>query len=158
MGCGVGLTWVNPFLFAICDYSFASDMMMSVTVNGIRFPIAETMALTDAMRGEPIKQKIMTTNLIELAKECPNVIISISAKDLVTANEMLVAECAREMEQTIADNKNVTYLTSDKVMKMLSITSSTLWRWKKTGYLVPIVVGGQQRYKSTDIQSILENK
>lgn len=116
------------------------------------------MALTDAMRGIIKNYQNMNTNLVQLAKECPNVIISISAKDLMTANEMLVAECARELEQTIADNKNVTYLTSDKVMKMLSITSSTLWRWKKTGYLVPIVVGGQQRYRSTDIQRILESE
>lgn len=98
----------------------------------------------------------MTQNLIELAKQCPNVTISVSVKDLVSANEMLVAECVRELEKTITDSKTVTYLTSEKVMEILSVAPSTLWRWQKSGYLMPIVVGGQKRYKSTDIQRILE--
>lgn len=98
----------------------------------------------------------MQKSLIELARECPNVMISISASDLVTANEMLIAECKREMEKSIAESKSITYLTSEQVMGMLNVAPSTLWRWQKVGYLTPIVVGGQKRYRSTDIRKILE--
>ena len=49
-------------------------------------------------------------------------------------------------------------LTREMVMEKFNIVPSTLWRWAKSGYLVPINVGGQRRYKSTDVDEILEGK
>jgi predicted site-specific integrase-resolvase len=38
----------------------------------------------------------------------------------------------------------------------LGISETTLWRWNKIGYLVPINIGGKRRYKMSDVRRILE--
>ncbi len=47
-------------------------------------------------------------------------------------------------------------LTTEKAMELLSISKSTIWRWKQRGYLVPIRVGGNDRYRIQDIKKIME--
>lgn len=95
-------------------------------------------------------------DLLTIAKEAPGTIISIKAGDLVDANVRLIADAKRELEKEIADRDTVSFLTREMVMKQLNVAPSTLWRWKNNGYLVPINVGGQYRYKSSDINEILE--
>ena len=81
--------------------------------------------------------------------------ISISLADLMSANRKLVEDTKKELERDIAESNSISYLTQEMVIKKLNVTSTTLWRWRKAGYLVPINVGGQNRYKSTDIDKIL---
>ena len=97
-----------------------------------------------------------TLDLIEIAKHCPGLKVEISIGDLIEANTLLIAEVKRELEQTIADEKAETYLSREKVMEILDIASTTLWRWQKLNYLVPIMVGGKRRYRKSDIMKILE--
>ena len=97
-----------------------------------------------------------TLDLIKLSKECPGLKVEISIGDLIEANMLLIAEVKRELEQTIADEKAETYLSREKVMEILDIASTTLWRWQKLNYLVPIMVGGKRRYRKSDIMKILE--
>lgn len=47
-------------------------------------------------------------------------------------------------------------LTPDQAADTLQISKVTLWRWEKQGYLVPVSIGGKKRYKSRDIQRIIE--
>lgn len=82
--------------------------------------------------------------------------VTITAGDLVKANSQLVTDAKRELTEEISRKESVTYLTREMVVNKLNVDPSTLWRWKKRGYLVPINVGGQLRYKSTDIDKILE--
>ena len=82
--------------------------------------------------------------------------VTITAGDLVKANSQFIADVKRELTEEISRKESVTYLTREMVVKKLNVYPSTLWRWKKRGYLVPINVGGQLRYKSTDIDKILE--
>ena len=98
----------------------------------------------------------MTTNLIEIAKQCPDLVVSIKLGELVEANTLLIAETKRELEQTIADQKAETYPSREKVMEILGVSSATLWRWQKLGYLVPLNVGGKRRYRMSDVKRILE--
>lgn len=103
-----------------------------------------------------IKTKSM--NIIEFATQCPDAIISIKIGDLVEANKQLIEQTRDALSKSIRDKEETRYLTRDMVMEMLNISSPTLWRWAKTGYLVPINFGGQRRYRSTDIDEILEGK
>lgn len=82
--------------------------------------------------------------------------VTITAGDLVKANSQFIADVKRELTEEISRKESITYLTREMVVKKLNVDPSTLWRWKKRGYLVPINVGGQLRYKSTDIDKILE--
>lgn len=98
----------------------------------------------------------MTQNLISLAKECPGLQVTITLSDLIEANTALIADTKRELEQLITDQNAETYPSRDKVMEMLDVSQSTLWRWQKAGYLVPLNVGGKRRYKMSDVRRILK--
>lgn len=98
------------------------------------------------------------SNLIKLAKECPNLQITITLGELIEANRQLIAETTQELEQLIADKNAETYPTRDKVMEMLGVCEATLWRWAKNGYLVPLNVGGRRRYRMSDVKRIIEGE
>lgn len=95
-------------------------------------------------------------DFIKLSKECPGLVVSIRLEDLVRANNQLIEDTRRELEREVAESNAVTFLTRDQVMAKLNVVPSTLWRWKKAGYLVPVNVGGQYRYRSSDIEKMLE--
>lgn len=95
-------------------------------------------------------------DLIRLAQEAPGTIISVQVKDLVSANERLVERTIADLERKIAERRDTIYMTKDQVLAKLNVAPSTLWRWQKRGYLVPVKVGGENRYRSTDIDKILE--
>ena len=108
-----------------------------------------------AVRGRQTT-KPMTTTLIDAAKQCPEMIVSIKVGDLVEANSLLLEQARAQLEQKIADASAETYLSKDKVCEMLDVSVTTLWRWEKQNYLVPISFGGQKRYRKSDIEKILE--
>lgn len=97
-------------------------------------------------------------NIVEIARECPGTIIAVRAEDLVEANNRLIDKVRSDLEKELAQRQGVTYLTRDEVIERLSVAPSTLWRWQKRGYLVPVKVGGENRYRSTDINRILEGE
>lgn len=73
----------------------------------------------------------MHKNLVELAKECPGLQVTITLGELIEANRMLIAEVKRELEQEIANSKTETYISREKAMEILDVSSTTLWHWKK---------------------------
>lgn len=98
----------------------------------------------------------MNTTLIEAARQCPDMVVSIKLGDLVEANSLLLEQARAQLEQKIADASAECYYTTEKVKEILSVCTSTLWRWEKRGYLVPLNFGGQKRYRKSDIDKILE--
>ncbi|MDU7622294.1 MAG: helix-turn-helix domain-containing protein [Bacteroides stercoris] len=48
------------------------------------------------------------------------------------------------------------YKTPNETAKMLDVDKSTLWRWAKQGYLVPVKWGNKSRYKLSDIRCCME--
>lgn len=100
----------------------------------------------------------MTQTLIDAAKQCPGMVVSIKVGDLIEANTLLVENARAQLEQKIADASAETYLSKEKVCEMLDVSTTTLWRWEKAGYLVPVAFGGQKRYKKSDVQRIIEGE
>lgn len=100
----------------------------------------------------------MEKNLIELAKVCPDAIISIKIGDLVEANEALIQRTKQELEQIITDQATETYPSRNRVAEILDVDLSTLHRWAKRGILVPIEIGGYRRYRMSDVQRLLNQK
>lgn len=49
-------------------------------------------------------------------------------------------------------------LTADEAAKLLNITSVTLWRWAKSGYLKSVKAGRKRHYWQSDIDRLLEKK
>lgn len=56
------------------------------------------------------------------------------------------AEAAREMAT----------MTREEVAKLFNVTKPTLWRWKKTGYLVPKRAGNRVLYLKSDVERMLQ--
>ena len=98
----------------------------------------------------------MYKNLVELAKKCSGLQVTITLGELVEANRLLIAETKRELEQDIADAKAEVYISRFQAMQTLEVSSSTLRRWKRLGYLVPVIVGANDRYRMSDIRRIME--
>ena len=97
-------------------------------------------------------------DIITLVKECPEATITVKAKDLIEANSQLVEEVRKMFESAKQDNADSSLRTRNEVMKELNISSPTLWRWERAGYLVPVSFGGLKRYRVSDIESIKEGK
>jgi len=98
----------------------------------------------------------MYSNVIELAKQCPDITISVKAGELIEAIDYCILSTRKGLEQIIQDSAQETYPSPDQTAKILDVDKSTLWRWAKQGYLVPIEVGGKRRYRMSDINKILQ--
>jgi len=99
----------------------------------------------------------MYSNVVKLAEQCPNITLSVKAGELLEMVNYCVQTTRKELEQQINDAAAETYPSRQKVAEMLDVDLSTLHRWAKSGYLVPLEVGGKRRYKMSDVKRILES-
>lgn len=96
--------------------------------------------------------------IAEIVSLNPNIQLVISASDL----RKLVNEWVDKREaQKEAERKAIVseqFITSMDAEKILGVTSATLWRWAKSGYLVPAKIGRKNIYIKSDIDKILSCK
>ena len=92
-------------------------------------------------------------NIYTLAKECGNLNLTIKAGELVEAIEYCIN---KTLEYRAVDANAETYLKIAETAEKLDVDKSTLHRWKKQGYLMPVSVGGGRRYRKSDVERILE--
>lgn len=101
----------------------------------------------------------MNNNFLQLAKEMPNTIFHLSAKDLLDfANEILagakmIAQLELEKSQYCDE-----LLTIEEVCELLKVSKMTLYRWDKLGILKKIEVGGKRRYRKSDVEAVTFNR
>lgn len=98
----------------------------------------------------------MITELLK--KNQGNVQLVVSAADLrELVNEWCdEREAQKEAERKSAEDKQ--RINKSEIKKALNVTDATLWRWAKSGYLVPIKVGRKNVYLKSDIDRILQSK
>jgi len=84
--------------------------------------------------------------------------VTISAKDLNAFARSVAEDTCREVETKLIAMGDLQCITSQQVCELLQIDPSTLWRWKRDGYLIPTTVGCSPRYRMRDIQQLLEGK
>lgn len=95
-------------------------------------------------------------DLIKLYEQYPEITINIKLSDLIESNKFLIEETKNQLENIIREANEEKYLSIDEVTEILKVNKTTLWRWSKSGYLVPIEVGGKRRYKLSDIKNLLK--
>ena len=78
----------------------------------------------------------------------------ISAADLERILRYLVNDLISEREEV----KKETYISANQVSNLLGVSKSTLWRWEKENYLVPVRVGNKLRYKESEVKQLMEGK
>lgn len=94
----------------------------------------------------------------ELINVGANITLAISPADLKEFAQSVADATRLQIEREIADGKTETLYTIEYVAEKLSVNRSTLWRWDKNGYLKVIEIGGQRRYRKSDIDRILNAK
>lgn len=67
-----------------------------------------------------------------------------------------IANAKAELHAEITARNTEVYHSADAVCRRIGVDRSTLWRWSKRQYLVPVQVGGKIRYKESDLRRILE--
>ena len=83
-------------------------------------------------------------------------LVVMKADDLKQTIIETVKEAKRNMEKDIALNNSEVLLTTNQVLERLSISRTTLWHWVKKRYIIPVEIGGKQRYKLSDVNAILK--
>ena len=68
----------------------------------------------------------------------------------------LFLEWQAEVEANKVKEKEETYKTVEEAAAILHRARSSLWRWAKSGYLVPIKVGAKSFYRMSDIKKLME--
>ena len=99
----------------------------------------------------------MGKDITNLIKEYPNITLNVKAEDLKEMVDYCVEKKCKDLEKLVTDANTETYLSPEQTAKKLDVNKTTLWRWSKSGYLIPVEVGGKRRYKLSDIQKLLGN-
>lgn len=94
-------------------------------------------------------------NIAELAGTCPEINVTIKLGELISGIEYCVNSTRSNLEQILQDESQEKYLSPQKTAELLECAASTLWRWNKSNYLKPILLGGKRRYRMSDIKKIL---
>lgn len=85
-----------------------------------------------------------------------NLTLSVGAADLHEFADTLIRQAREEAEREITERQKEIYYTPEEVEAIFRVNNSTLWRWSKRGYLIPIKIGGKNRYRKSDIDRILD--
>ena len=67
-------------------------------------------------------------NLVDMAKQCPNLNITVKVGELLEMVEYCVQSTRKELEQQITDANTETYPSPEQVAKILGVSTTTLWR------------------------------
>lgn len=93
--------------------------------------------------------------ILNLLNSDANFNITIQKGDLMDFANFLISKTKNELEADVIAAKAETYLTRLETCEFLKVDQSTLFRWSKRGYLMPIEVGGKRVYKMSDLKRIL---
>ena len=94
-------------------------------------------------------------NIQEILKSEANFNVTIGINDLRQWHNEVISSTKKELEEVVLSDKMETYPTPKQVSEILNVNLSTLWRYAKRNYLVPIEVGGKRRYRMSDVKAIL---
>ena len=86
-----------------------------------------------------------------------NFSVTVGFDDLKMIVKEIIEDTKRELEDLVTAQKSETYVSRQRACEMLDVAASTMYRWSKRKYLVPVTVGGKKRYKMSDINNLLTN-
>jgi len=92
----------------------------------------------------------------ELLISGANVTVAIGLNDLRIWHRETIEHTKKELQDEVLSAKLETYPTPQQVTQILNVSRSTLWRWHKKGYLVPLEIGGHRRYKMSEVNALLK--
>ena len=106
---------------------------------------------------EPAVRVRLNHRIMDLKQLCElggEVNVTVRLEDLRQWHKELTAVASPPFVMPVPQQPGELY-TRKQTIALLGVDSSTLWRWAKSGYLVPVEYGGQRRYRVADVQRIL---
>lgn len=85
-----------------------------------------------------------------------NTILQVDRSELRAELKELYAEIRMEAERAAMIKASELLITPEQAADTLKVSKVTLWRWEKSGYLIPVSIGGKKRYRNSDIAKIIE--
>lgn len=99
--------------------------------------------------------------LLELAKSCPDVSVSVRLGDLLDAGERLARrvreDAEREQERRREEFGDYLIPAKDARRMLGGPDPSTLWRWEQKDYLHKVKIGASVYYRESEIRKIIDN-
>lgn len=92
-------------------------------------------------------------DICNTVKNNPETMLVVKARDLHAFAVGLIADARRGGRDENAESERL--LTTAEVRELLHTSEASLHRWRKAGLLTPVRVGGENRYKKTDIDNFL---
>lgn len=92
----------------------------------------------------------------EILKQGNNVQLVINAADL--KDLFMSWQDERDSQLHAVQEAEDVSLTPDQVATKLGVTRVTLWRWEKSGYLVPRKVGRKPFYLQSQVERLLRKE
>ena len=97
--------------------------------------------------------------MLEMARQFPEMSVTIRLGDLLEANEKLVKKVREEVEAEEQERERLygcRLIPKEDFRKMVDVDDSTLWRWHKAGYLTQVKFGTKIYYLEREIVAIIE--
>ena len=93
--------------------------------------------------------------LLKISELWPDLNLTVKAGDLLKMVQACIQDALKQFEQSIIDANTEKYLSYDNVAEILNVSTTTLWRWGKKDYLVPLEIGGKRLYLKSDVDCLL---
>ena len=94
----------------------------------------------------------------KLITENPNVIFQVTGADLKAFAEQLLIGAKAVAMQEAEEAANNKLLSVEEAAELLSVSKMTLYRWDKNDVLKRVEIGGQRRYRKSDIDRLIGSK
>lgn len=88
----------------------------------------------------------------ELKKNMDMTFVYMTREEFQEIIDTTIAKTLEQFEKMIVEERSDRLLTTNEVSKQFNVDASTLWRWEKRNYLLPVRLGGKKFYKLSDLK------
>jgi len=88
----------------------------------------------------------------ELKKNMDMTFVYMTREEFQEIIDTTIAKTLEKFEKLIVEERSDRLLTTNEVSKQFNVDASTLWRWEKRNYLLPVRLGGKKFYKLSDLK------
>jgi len=71
--------------------------------------------------------------------------------------EKIIRGIIAEQVNKSHNEQNNRLVSPKEASEILGVDRSSLWRWEKSKYLLPVRIGGKVRYRLKDIENLINN-
>lgn len=87
-----------------------------------------------------------------------NVLLVVSLDDLKELFSTLLDKREAERQAESESQHNDELVSADETAVILGVKRNSLWRWAKSGYLIPVKIGRTCYYKRVDIDKLKQSR